>query len=206
MLHEKPAQYNRPDGTDIGADAGSGEWAGEKRRKHLDPSLHSEVRTSSSDTPPDKGDQEDPFFTAADLEPFTITFGDVRHITKSMNHKPLIFVDFLCGLSDESQRCVYERLMLYRLKAHKLSKGWSLDKLDDETLRKELPDFLEKEMNIRQLHFDVYNYLNRLDKEERVSVGWFFDPQFSQLKDLANYQRLVLKNHVSVSTGTRMNC
>uniref|UniRef100_A0ACD5WNM7 Uncharacterized protein n=1 Tax=Avena sativa TaxID=4498 RepID=A0ACD5WNM7_AVESA len=53
-------------------------------------------------------------------------------------------------------------------------------------------------MNIRQLHFDVYNYFNRLDKEERVSVGWFFDPQFSQLKDLANYQRLVLKNHDDV--------
>uniref|UniRef100_A0ACD5ZH11 Uncharacterized protein n=1 Tax=Avena sativa TaxID=4498 RepID=A0ACD5ZH11_AVESA len=189
-----PHQKDRLDRTCIGADAGFTEWTGEKRHR-------SEVRSSSTtDSPPAMaGHEEDPFFTAADLEPFTITFGEVRLITNWMEDRPFIFVDFLCILSDESQRRVYERLMLYRLKAHKLSRRECMGKLDDETLRKELPDFLVKEKHIPQLHFDVHSYFKRLDiEEERGCVDWYFDPEYSKLEDLANYQRLVLKNHDDV--------
>jgi hypothetical protein len=84
--------------------------------------------------------------------------------------------------------------MLYRLRAHKLSKGESRDNLDDETLKKELPDFLVKE-HIPQLRFDVDKYFKCLEEDECGSVDWYFDPEFSKLQDLANYQRLVLKNH-----------
>jgi hypothetical protein len=123
MLHENPVHHDRPDGTGIGADAGSGEWTGEKRGKHLDPSLdHSEVRTSSSDSPPANGDQEDPFFTAADLEEFTLSFDEVESIVASMLDRPSISADFshFQKLEDEPQRRVYERLMVYRLRAYQV--------------------------------------------------------------------------------------
>jgi hypothetical protein len=85
MLHEKPDQCDRPDGTGIDADAGSGEWPGEKMPKHLVPSLHSEVRTSSSsDSPPAEGDQQDILFT----EHATISLDKVIAITTSMKDKP----------------------------------------------------------------------------------------------------------------------
>lgn len=77
-----------------------------------------------------------------------------------------------------------------------MSKGESID---DETLEKELPDFLGKRTDdISQLHFDMDNYFNFLEKDEGGSVCWYFDPEFSCLKDLADYQRLVLKNHNDV--------
>ncbi|CAM0953932.1 unnamed protein product [Alopecurus aequalis] len=204
MLHEKP--YNRPDGTGIGADAGSGEWTPGKRPKHDPaqgnlipggyPSLHTEVRTSSSDSHPAEGDQEDPYFTMADLEDVIISVEESLKIARSSKKKPFVFVNQSCILDDESQHLVYERLVLYRLKAHKLSKGESIDKLDDEARKKELlPDFLQNETeSIFQLHLDVDNYYKSLEGKEDGSVGWYFDPEFSKMKDLADYQRLVLKN------------
>lgn len=88
-----------------------------------------------------------------------------------------------------------------------LSKGESIDKLDDETLKTELPDFPGKETeSIFQLHCDVDNYFKSLEEKDGGSVGWYFDPEFSKLKDLADYQRLVLKNNVSMSTDTTTTC
>ena len=85
-----------------------------------------------------------------------------------------------------------------------MAKGEPIDKLDDEKLKKELPGFLGKETehHISERHFDMRKYFQSLEKDEGGSVDWYFDPEFSKLKDLADYQRLVLKNHVSVSTGT----
>ncbi|CAM0955272.1 unnamed protein product [Alopecurus aequalis] len=196
MLHEKPVQYNRPDGTGIGddADAGSGEWTGKKKRKPL----------ASSDSPPAQGDQEDPFFTAEDLEDFIISRAEEMEFTRLNKKKAFVFVDLRCTLDDESQRDVYERLVLYRLKAHKLSKGESIDKLDDDKLKTELGN-----ERIFQLPFDFDNYFTSLEEVEGSCVDWYFDPEFSKLKDLANYQRLVLKNHDDVEyldwKGYRLN-
>lgn len=100
----------------MGADAGSGEWTGEKRRKHLGPSLHSEVPTSSADSPPAQGGEEDPFFTAADLENFDISLDEIVNLKNF--EKDTVIVDRRCILDDETQRQVYKGLVIYRLKAH----------------------------------------------------------------------------------------
>jgi hypothetical protein len=75
-----------------------------------------------------------------------------------------------------------------------LSKGEPLDKLDDETMRKELPTFLVEEKDIGEVHFLMKNHLT-----VTASLDWYFDPLFSKLEILGDYQRLVLKNHVSAS-------
>jgi len=199
MLHEKTVQYDRRDGTAIGADAGSGQWTGNKRLKHVGVSLprsSGEVRTGSSYSPA-QGDQEDPcdMIVETDLENMgedldisSIAISDIRKALKNKG----IYVLRPGFLEEPEQGHVYERLMLYRLRAHKLSKGDS-DELDNETLKKELPDFIGT-VSLFRLHIEVRKYFEGLEKKEDGSVDWYFDPEFSKFKYLSDYQRLVLKN------------
>ncbi|XP_047050716.1 uncharacterized protein LOC124655930 [Lolium rigidum] len=88
-------------------------------------------------------------------------------------------------LDNERQRLVYERLVLYRIRASKLAEGVCRDELDDMTLRKEYsPEALEE-----MYYNDPLSYHDQVD-----TCDWYFDRDYAVHSYLTDYQRLVLAN------------
>lgn len=129
MLLFPPLPCNRPDD---GADCDSGEWTGEKRRRHLGPSLPSgtgevadaRISSSSSDASeervPDGPDLEDPIINDEVLEYDEEEFMEcVQFLSK---RRQILVSRRVLGL--EIQRELYKDLVHWRNKAHEVVHRW----------------------------------------------------------------------------------
>ncbi|CAM0883378.1 unnamed protein product [Alopecurus aequalis] len=206
MLHAPLLRYHR---LDDGGDGDSGHWKVEKRRKHLDPSLPSDtgkvadarISSSRSDAP---GDKEVPGYTKYEA-PW------VQRVPDPVSDEAFLICENILSkrraipvsrgeLDLEQQREVYKRLVLYRTRAHKLSKGESKDKPGFDERAAFVEQALEQAVSLNDLHFIVNTYFRHLEEQDSDAIDWYFVSR-GKFEDLGDYQRLVIKNYVPDVVG-----